>query len=120
MIGEDTAEEDIPGAFNAAPVWGRISVVAAGPIFNFILAFILSVIIVGFMGYDPAEVMEVQKGSPAAEAGLQKGDIITAIDGKKVGNIYDYMNRMKEFSPGQIISVDVLREGKSQIFIINL
>ena len=60
-------KEDIPGAFNAAPVWGRISVVAAGPIFNFILAFILSVIIVGFMGYDPAEVMEVQEGSPAAE-----------------------------------------------------
>ena len=80
MVGEDTAEEDIPGAFNAAPVWGRISVVAAGPIVNFILAFILSVIIVGFMGYDPAEVMEVQEGSPAAEAGLQKGDIITEYD----------------------------------------
>ena len=62
----------------------------------------------------------VTPGKVAAKSGLKKGDIITAIDGKKVGNIYDYMNRMKEFSPGQIISVDVLREGKSQIFIINL
>lgn len=47
--------------FNAASVWGRISVVAAGPIFNFILAFVLAVIIVGFVGYDPAEVLEVDK-----------------------------------------------------------
>ena len=48
MVGEDTAEEESPGSFNAASVWGRISVVAAGPIFNFILAFVLAVIIVGF------------------------------------------------------------------------
>ena len=52
MVGEDTAEKEIPGSFNAASVWGRISVVAAGPIFNFILAFVLAVIIVGFVGYD--------------------------------------------------------------------
>ena len=79
MVGEDTAEEEIPGSFNAASVWGRISVVAAGPIFNFILAFVLAVIIVGFVGYDPAEVLEVDKNSAAAEAGLQNGDIITRI-----------------------------------------
>ena len=46
MAGED-AEDDSPGTFNSAPVWGRIAVVAAGPIFNFLLAFVLSVIIVG-------------------------------------------------------------------------
>ena len=73
MVGEDTDEEELPGSFNAASVWGRISVVAAGPVFNFILAFVLAVIIVGFVGYDPAEVMEVESGSPVAEAGLQKG-----------------------------------------------
>ena len=59
MLGEDTAEEELPGTFNAAPVWGRISVVAAGPVFNFILAFILSVIITGFVGYDP--LIELQR-----------------------------------------------------------
>lgn len=61
MLGEDTGEEELPGTFNAAPVWGRISVVSAGPIFNFVLAFLLSVIITGFVGYDPAEIMEVEK-----------------------------------------------------------
>ena len=53
MVGEDTDEEELPGSFNAASVGGRISVVAAGPVFNFILAFVLAVIIVGFVGYDP-------------------------------------------------------------------
>lgn len=115
MVGEDTAEEDIPGAFNAAPVWGRISVVAAGPIFNFILAFILSVIIVGFMGYDPAEVMEVQEGSPAAEAGLQKGDIITEYDSYHVDlakdmYVYSYLNELEE----KPLTLKVKRDGKTE------
>ena len=65
MLGEDTAEEDVPGTFNRAPVWGRISVVAAAPENKFILAFILSVIITGFVGYDPAQVMTVESGSTA-------------------------------------------------------
>lgn len=59
----------------------------------------------------------VSPGKPAAKAGLLKGDVITAIDGKKVGSIYDYMARMKAYSPGQIISVDILR-GKVKIVIL--
>ena len=41
MLGEDTDIENEPGTFNSASVWGRISVVAAGPVFNFIMAFVL-------------------------------------------------------------------------------
>ena len=66
---------------------------AAGPIFNFIMAFLLAVIIVGCVGYVPAEVMQVEKGSPAEEAGLEEGDIIKKFDGYQVdiGNdIYTY------------------------------
>ena len=115
MVGEDTAEEDLPGSFNAAPVWGRISVVAAGPVFNFILALILSVIIVGFVGYDPAEVMEVQKDSPAAEAGLQKGDIIIEYDGYHIDlakdlYVYSYLNELEE----KPLTIKVKRDGKEQ------
>lgn len=115
MVGEDTAEEDVPGAFNAAPVWGRISVVAAGPVFNFILAFILSVIIVSFVGYDPAEVMEVQDGSPAAEAGLKKGDIITEYEGYHIDlakdlYVYSYLNELQE----KPLTLKVKRDGKTE------
>ena len=81
MLGEDTDEEDEPGTFNSASVWGRISVVAAGPVFNFIMAFVLSVIIVGVMGYEPSTVTSVKEGSAAETAGLQEGDVITSYQG---------------------------------------
>jgi aminopeptidase YwaD len=62
----------------------------------------------------------VSKGKPAEKAGLQKGDIITAIDGKTVGNIYDYMNRLKTFSEGQTISVDLIRNEQHIVLIVQL
>jgi len=62
----------------------------------------------------------VSPGKPATKAGLLKGDVITAIDGKKVGSIYDYMARMKAYSPGQIISVDILRGKVKIVFLVTL
>jgi aminopeptidase YwaD len=62
----------------------------------------------------------VKKDGPAFKGGMLKGDVITAIDGKQVTDIYDYMNRLKKLQPGQVISVDVLREGKTVILIIQL
>ena len=51
MLGEDTAEEVIPGSFNSKSVWARMAVVAAGPVFNFIMAFVCAVIIIGNHSY---------------------------------------------------------------------
>ena len=116
MVGEDTDEEEVPGAFNAASVGGRISVVAAGPVFNFILAFVLAVIIVGFVGYDPAEIVEVDSGSSAAEAGLQKDDIIKEYNGYHVDlakdlYVYMYLNSLQE---GDTVTMKVERDGKTE------
>lgn len=83
MKGED-GEQNEEGSFNHCGVWGRISVIAAGPIFNFILAFVVAVIIIGVVGYDPAYVTEVPKGSAVEAAGLQVGDVITKFQGKRV------------------------------------
>ncbi|MBU2652326.1 MAG: M20/M25/M40 family metallo-hydrolase [Bacteroidetes bacterium] len=62
----------------------------------------------------------VKKDGPAEKCGLLKGDIITAIDGNPVGNIYDYMNRLKKLEPGQIITVDVMRNGEKKVLIVQL
>ena len=83
MLGEDEENAD-QAAFNNKSVWARISVVAAGPIFNFLLAFLLSMVIVGLTGYQPATVMEVMDGYPAKEAGLLPGDLITEINGRNI------------------------------------
>jgi aminopeptidase YwaD len=65
-------------------------------------------------------VEAVTKGKPADLAGMKKGDVIVAIEGKEVNNIYDYMYRLKEFRPGDRISVEIKRNEKKQILIVQL
>ena len=113
MAGED-AEDDGPGTFNSASVWGRIAVVAAGPVFNFLLAFVLSVIIVGCIGYDPATVLEVTEGSSAEKAGLEAGDVITQYQGYHIDlgkdlYVYTYLNELQE---EDTIHLKVKRDGE--------
>lgn len=80
MLGED-GEDESPGTFNSATVWARISVIAAGPIFNFIFAFVFSVIIVALIGEALPSVTNVPQDSPAYEAGLREGDMIEEFNG---------------------------------------
>ncbi len=83
MLGEDEADSN-PRAFVNKPVWARIAVVAAGPVFNFLLAFLLAVVIVHFAGYDPAELIGIQPGFSAEEQGMEAGDVITRMDGTPI------------------------------------
>lgn len=62
----------------------------------------------------------VTPGKPAAMGGMQKGDIITFINGKPVNNIQDYMFRMGQLKHGQTISVEVLRNDKKVVLLIQL
>jgi aminopeptidase YwaD len=66
------------------------------------------------------KVEAVTPGRPGAQGGLKKGDIITAVDGKPVNNIGDYMFRMTQVKLGQLITVDVLRNNKKEILLIQL
>ncbi|MBQ9827368.1 MAG: RIP metalloprotease RseP, partial [Lachnospiraceae bacterium] len=83
MEGED-GESDDENSFNKKSVPARISVVLAGPVFNFLLAFIFAIILVANTGVMKPVVGGVQKGSPAEEAGLKAGDEIVKIDNKSV------------------------------------
>lgn len=62
----------------------------------------------------------VKKDGPAYKGGMQKGDVIKAIDGRDVNDIYDYMNRLQKLKPGQVLAVDVMREGQKMVLIIQL
>jgi Zn-dependent M28 family amino/carboxypeptidase len=62
----------------------------------------------------------VMEGRPADLAGMKKGDVIVAMEGKPVNDIYEYMSRLSEFKPGQRISVDVMRDGEKVVLIVDL
>jgi hypothetical protein len=62
----------------------------------------------------------ITPGRPAAIGGMKKGDIITSINGKPVNNIQDYMFRMGQMKHGETINVEVLRDGKTEVLIIQL
>lgn len=72
MAGEDEASDDI-NAFNNKSVWARMSVVLAGPVFNFILAFVMAVVVIGTVGFDKPQIVGVMDGYPAQEAGFMEG-----------------------------------------------
>lgn len=83
MVGEEEAVES-EKSFSAKSVYARMAVIFAGPLFNFILAFIFALLIIMFIGYSKPVVTVVGEGSPAAQAGLQTGDVIREINGEKI------------------------------------
>ncbi len=88
MMGEDDVDDMSPGSFNSKSVWARMSVIAGGPVFNLILAWIFCVILIGATGYRPAEITDVTEGSSAQEQGIQSGDVIKEINGRNI-HIWD-------------------------------
>ena len=88
-FGEDEDEkEEVPDLkgvsfFDKGPL-AKMAVIAAGPIFNFILAFVFSLVILSWAGIDPAVIAGTSEGMPAETAGLKEGDVITKLDGRKI------------------------------------
>ena len=111
MMGEDEVENLDEKSFNNKSVWARISVIAAGPVFNFILAFILSVIVVSWLGYDKPVIKSVLENSAAEEAGLKEGDLIKEINGKNI-HIFREISAYNQFHPGEKMELTYERNGK--------
>jgi regulator of sigma E protease len=104
-----TAEER-EGSFHHKKVGPRAAIVAAGPIANFILAIVIFAGLFAFFGRPnaTARVDKVMPGSAAEAAGFQSGDVVTAIDGEKIGNFSD-MQRIVSIDAGQALTFTVKR-----------
>lgn len=126
MLGEDGDETDEPlspeekmKSFSNKHVLKRIAIVAAGPIFNLLLAL---VIFCGFYLIAGTQVMtsevgQVRTGSPAEKAGLSKGDVIVAIDGKPLETWTEIKGVVQE-SAGKPLEFTVKREGNLLVLTV--
>lgn len=102
FVGEDE-ENSAPNAMNRMPVWKRIATVASGPIMNFVLAYLVAVILmISYANVLMPRIDAVVDDMPAIEAGFQAGDIVTAIDGTEISYDEDGAELMRSF----VISAD--------------
>ena len=111
------APAEDPGAFTSHPRWQRMLIGLAGPTSNFILAFVLMLIYFGFINEVPSVEVKataiewVTPGSPAAQAGLEPGDIITHFDNADQPG-WDKVYERAKLNANQNVPVTVNRGGK--------
>ncbi|MBI5495424.1 MAG: site-2 protease family protein [Deltaproteobacteria bacterium] len=107
---EEGADED-PRSFQRRPRWARALVIAAGPAFNYALAFavLVGVYWLGNMKQDVEIVItEVVAASAAEEAGLRKGDVIVTLGGEKISRETSIPQRVGE-SAGRPLPIQIRR-----------
>jgi regulator of sigma E protease len=123
MVGEEPDAEvdpaDLPLSFTHKHVFKRMLIVAAGPVFNILLAIL---IFFGIFWASGTFIMKpsigsVRAGSPAEAAGLMKGDLITVINGTAI-NSWDEMAEIINASEGNTLDLSIRRQESTVDFSI--
>lgn len=117
MVGEDPEEEvqttDIQRSFSHQGLVKRIAIVAAGPLFNLLLAVVIFLAI--FVSYGvpvlTTRVGGVEPDSPAFRSGVQQGDRIVGVDGRKVKKWEELSSQIKE-SQGRSLKFRLQRDSR--------
>lgn len=109
--GEDD-KSDHPRAFGNKPLWARAAVVSAGPISNFLLAFLIIIVLLTFAGVPYIYVGDIPAGTQSY--GLQKGDMITKVDNKSIF-IADEINGIVKENNSQTVDLTILRDKQETI-----
>ncbi len=106
-------DEDDERSFLNAPVWRRIATLFAGPFANFIIAYLLAVILVSFSVWDFPVINKMTEDSAAAEAGLQPGDRFISVDGEKV-YMAGEVTMISQFAEGTPMDIVYERDGEQK------
>jgi regulator of sigma E protease len=111
----DLEEGTAPDAYWRAPTSKRVAVIAAGPLANILIAFLILFVLFTASGGPSSgatnEVAAVVAGSPAAAAHLQVGDRIVAVDGRPA-RTFDGISRHIRQSHGRPVTLTVQRDGR--------
>jgi regulator of sigma E protease len=124
LLGESDSEheqlppEDEKRSFLKQPHWKRMLIIFAGPLFNFILAIFIFIIV--FMYGVPnltTEIGEIQKDSAAFAAGIIKGDKIISVGGKEI-TYWDELRPIITEGKGAEVEIVVERKQERKTFPI--
>src|SRR5262247_2296351 len=122
MMGDENALEgggspvvDPHKAFAMKPLWARFLIVFAGPGMNFVLAWVIFTVLLASVGRPvwPAVLGRVTADGPAAAAGLQTGDDVTAIDGRPI-QYWEDLERATASSDGRPLRLTIKRGGEQR------
>lgn len=115
IAGMEPGEAVTPRGFNGRPLWARMLVILAGPFMNFLLPFLLFFGIFAVSGLtlpvNKPVVGSLMEGYPGAAAGLQAGDRLVSINGRKVEKWNDINSLVQENGPkpGKVV---IRRDGR--------
>src|SRR5690242_19827466 len=111
MGGMEAGDFTDPNGFHTRPSWQRLLILAGGRLANFLVAMIL------ITGYDltqlndtPGRVVEVLPNTPAAAAGLQKGDVLKSVDGVQI-TAPDQLQKIENGAPNAAIVIGGVHAG---------
>ncbi|MDO4938658.1 MAG: M50 family metallopeptidase [Lachnospiraceae bacterium] len=114
-MDDDPEEAPDPDSFQNKAPWQRFLIIAAGPAFNFILSFIVAIILCTSIGSDLPVVDSVISGKPAEIAGILPGDRITKINSRNI-KLYRELILYNSLHEGQQQEITVLRNGQKYKF----
>lgn len=111
----DVEEGTSADAYWRAPTWKRVAVIAAGPLANVLVAFLILFVVFASSGVPTGTgtptVARIDPGTPAARAGLRPGDRIVAVNGVRTPT-FDAISRRIRSSDGAAITVTVIRDNR--------
>ena len=123
LFGEDeteaTTQEDRARSFAHQGLWGKVLIVAAGPGFNFILAYFIfagwlatgaPLFVPTFQDLTP-DIEAMVPGSPADTAGIQIGDRVTRVNGQAISTRTELFDAVAK-SNGQALTLEIKRDGQ--------
>lgn len=119
MEGEDNSSENKRSLTKQSPLT-RIIVLAAGPFMNFLLAFILLVIINISLGSITTTIDKVLPNSPAIESGLQSGDTIISVDGKSINSWQNFSKIIGNIDTQNIENLNLKIERNNELMLFEI
>ncbi|MGC8778422.1 MAG: M50 family metallopeptidase, partial [Candidatus Caldatribacteriaceae bacterium] len=99
--------------FDQKPLWQRSLIVVAGPAMNFLLTIFLVSLVFGIAGAPTGNLLvsEVIPGGPAEKAGIQKGDVLIAVNARPVHDLEEVVQTISS-SGGKTITLTIRRNSQ--------